>query len=358
MDISFVFMAFIFIGVFFAAYGCFWLIYQRAGALSAVSFFKYPFGVFLAVGFVGCCAVLLINQVQTDALYETKLPDVCFAFIGSCLIWLSLQKISNCLLRWLVLPALCLVGMFFVPSTFLLCEGYLPFWVDRTLLFVLWVLFAAGYKYMNGSDGLLNIESLSVAGGVFLLCVCGVLSVVLGDMALVLIAVMLAFNFFNNYPSRLVLSDNAATAYAFLLGWLYVKSAQEGVGACILILNMYYIYEILLAGLKKLSMKPQYKKLRDNTFYGKLSAMGVSPKFICDLAIRINILLIVMAGLQIYAPNRLSLSAISFFMVIWYTSRSTSEKPAPRNIVGVSVDFARDISQGIKDAANAIKKDK
>ncbi len=358
MDISFAFMALIFIGVFFAAYGCFWLIYQKVDSFSFVSFFKYPFWVFLAIGFIGCCAVLLLNQEQNDAVYETNLLDICFAFGGSGLIWFVWQKISNRWLRALFVSFLCLIGLFFVPSTFLLCEGYLPFWADRVVLFALWVLFVGGYKYLNGSDGLLNIESLSVVCGVFLLYICGVLPVVLGDAALVLIAIMLAFLFFNNYPSRLSLSDNAVTAYAFLLGCLYVKSAQEGVGSCLLILNMYYIYEVVLAGLKKLSMKPQYKKMMDNTFYGTLSAMGASPKFICDLVVRINILLLVMAGLQIYAPNRLSLSAVSFFMVIWYTNRSTSEKPTPRNVIGISADFARDISQGIKDAANAIKKDK
>lgn len=160
----------------------------------------------------------------------------------------------------------------------------------------------------------------------------GILPALYGFYAASFTVLFIAFNFFAIYPAKLKLNDTDCRILGFLLGWLCVLACIEGNESCVLILNMYYIYEIIIATCKKLTFKMQFKKLENNTFYSYLASSGIAPQLICGFISRINLMLLLLAGFQIYAPNKYTIIVISFFMVFWMISRVTSPDISNKHI--------------------------
>ena len=321
------------IATFFISYGIFTLCGSSSVNLGKFKIIKSPIVPFLGLGFIGCLLSYLIAPQQYDALSPTSAWTVVTAFASAAVLWTLLSQSKLQKFGYVFILACCALNLWILPNDFSFSDGALPIWAEKIILAIAWSLFALCYNTMNAGDGILSSESLSITIGLVLLCVIGVLPVLSGYYAAVFIALFMALHFFMLYPAKIALNSTQCRLLGYLLGWLGVLSAIEGSGSCFLILAMYYIFETSVAFFKKLTFKKQYRNMAANTFYSNLTAAGVAPKTVSDLVSRINLILMLLAGFQIYSPNNFTMIIIAFIAVFWLQQKALSPTESGRHVL-------------------------
>lgn len=311
----------ILISIFFLCYASFTSYVKQEKIISII---KYPSSILFAFSFLGCIAAYFTIPEQNDALHPSTIFTVLAIFCSTFLLTIIFSKIKSPLWQFIILIIFSSINIALLPHEFTFSNGIIPSLAEKLILITAWSLFAVFYNIMNASDGVISLQSLSGTIGLILMSIIGVLPALYGFYSGSLLACLLAYNFFNRYPSQIQLTNTETRILGFILGWLYILATIEGDGSCVIILNMYYFYELIIAILKKLSFKDQFKTLSNNTFYNNLTSSGIPPHRICELISRINLLLIFLAGFQIYAPNNYTIILISFFVVFWTTSQAIS----------------------------------
>ncbi|MBR1605752.1 MAG: hypothetical protein IJ660_06580 [Alphaproteobacteria bacterium] len=292
-----------------------------------------PINVFILLGFVGCLCCAYIIPDQNDFLVPVSLWIVPAVFASALILRIGLRPNPNNILNLLLLTVLCSVNVFLLPNDFSLTHGLLPVYAEKGILVFCWILFSWFYNILNGVDGILPLQSLSITIGFILMYIIGIMPELYCGWNSVFAVILLSFAFFNNYPASLSLATRDCRILGFFIGWLILLAAIEGNLSCALILSMYYIYEVIIATIKKLSFQKQFKILEENTFYNYLNTLGANPKNICELIARINLVLMLLAGFQIYAPNEYTLVLIAFFAVFWMTFRVLSPQNEQQHIL-------------------------
>lgn len=327
-------ISFVFICIFFLTYAWFAFCTGNDETAPAIPhFLRRPETVLLTMSFIGCLAAWFITPDQYDAIFPVSAMPMLCAFASAVILQLFQTRFSSNKTVFLAILVLCGLNILLLPAGFSLTDGLIPAWSERLALILAWALFAFLYDDMNSSDGVLSLQSLTLNIGMILLYVIGLLPALYGFYSVSFAAVLLAFNFFSAYPSKITLNTAACRMLGFLLGWIAMLAVIEGDGSCAVIICMYYIYETVIAFFKKMTFKSQFKSLSSNTFYNRLAAAGVPPRSICELIARINMMLMLLAGFQLYAPNAYTIILIAFFMVFWLTSRVTSPDESSRHIL-------------------------
>lgn len=339
-----VLISFTLIGIFFLTYAWFSFSTRNNEISQQIPhFFKLPETVFLTMSFIGCLAAWFITPDQHDAIFPVSAIPMLCVFTSAIVLQGFQTRFASNKIAFLTILVLCGLNILLLPSEFTLTNGLIPVWTERAALVLGWALFAFLYDDLNNCDGVLSLQSLTLNIGMILLYIIGLLPALYGFYSSSFAAVFLAFNFFSAYPSKIMLNTAACRMLGFLLGWIALLGVVEGDGSCIVIASMYYIYETVIAFFKKMTFQKQFKKLSNNTFYSYLAAAGVPPRSICELIARINMILILLAGFQIYASNAYTLILVAFFMVFWLISRVTSPDESNRHILltGSLLSFLR-----------------
>ncbi len=321
------------IAIFFITYGVYTLCGSSAVNLGKFKIIQSPIVPFLGLGFIGCLLSYLIAPQQYDALSPTSVWAVVAVFASAAALSFALSRPKLQKFGYVFILACCALNLWILPNDFSFSDGVLPLWAEKIILAIAWSLFALCYNTMNAGDGILSSESLAVTIGMALLCVIGVLPVLSGYYAAVFIALFMALHFFMLYPAKIALNSSQCRLIGFFLGWLGVLTAIEGCGSCFLILAMYYIFETSVAFFKKLTFKKQYRNMAANTFYSNLTAAGVAPKTVSDLVSRINLILMLLAGFQIYSPNNFTMIIIAFIAVFWLQQKALSPTESGRHVL-------------------------
>lgn len=244
-----------------------------------------------------------------------------------------------------------------IPNSFLLFQGELPFWADRCLVILIWFAFSACYKYLNGIEGILSIQTISIFIGLLVLYFLGVFPLMYAMLSFCIIAIMSVFLIYNWYPEKLSLNDGACTSLGFICGWILILSGLEGVASCTTIFSMFFIYEVLWALVKKLTFQPQYQDIYANTNYYQANISGLSPADVCHNIIKIQIILVAMGGFEIYAPNGFSLPIFSFIFVAWLSIRMKNWLVIPQTFRELNKGLLNDVTENINEIKQNIRKD-
>lgn len=290
-----------------------------------------PITPFLTLGFIGCLLGYFVTPDQYDALFPQSLWPLITSFACATGFVLLSHRFPKNSIQFCSLLILCSLNTFLLPADFTLCNGAIPVIIERILLALLWCLFAFLYNNLNNVDGILTIQSLSFSLGIMLMFVIGILPALEGFYGCIFIALFLGFHFFSRYPEILSLNAASCRTLGFVLGWLGILATLEGNSSCVIILSMYYLYELITALFKKIISQKPRNTLVEYTFYSNLAAHGISPKNICELVARINLIMILLAGFQIYSPNYYTVILVAFFMVFWIIARILSPEEKSNN---------------------------
>ncbi len=307
---------------FFLGYGWFLLCDKRLSFLPST--LKQPLIGILFLGGISCIITFFITPNQNDAVYPTTITSLLSFLATATGLLFALRHTKSTPLHIMLILLACAINILLLPHDFTFSNGLLPPLAERVILCLAWILFTGFYYNLNGVDGVVSIQSLAVVLGLFLMFLIGIMPELYSGWNLNFACLLLALAFFTNYPSIISLDKVSCQTLGFIVGWLSLLATVEGNGSCVLILNMYYIYEVVVALFKKLNFQRQFKILMNNMFYNQLAAAGIAPQKICEFVSQTNLILILLAGFQIYAPNQYTMVIVAFFTMFWITSRITS----------------------------------
>jgi len=131
------------------------------------------------------------------------------------------------------------IALAFFPRDALVFQGLLPLPLDRAAAALLWVWFVNLYNFMDGIDGITGVETVSIGLGVAIVSFVGGHD--LAAAALVGVAVALGFLRFNWQPASVFLGDAGSVPLGYVMGWLLLVLARDGLWAPALILPLYYL---------------------------------------------------------------------------------------------------------------------
>lgn len=239
-----------------------------------------------------------------------------------------------------------------LPYDFLFFDGLLPLWLDRIVIVIFWTFFCSFYYLLNGLDGILGIENLTISLGLAALAVLGATPYLFGIMALCFSVLNISFMIFNWNPAKLSLDKNGCRAMGFMLAWLIFMNGVEGNITCSLIFAMYYLVEIAVAFAKKLSLREKYTTLIANTNYYQTNISGLSPCSVAAFLLKLQIVLIILGCFQIYAPNSFSIPILAFIISIWFLNRMVNWKTPKKTFKQLNKDLVKDIKKNIDTIKN------
>jgi len=146
--------------------------------------------------------------------------------------------------RLLVHLAAVAAGLLALPDKQMIFQGWLPIWADRAAAAFLWLWFLNLYNFMDGIDGITGIETLAIAAGLYFLSPAPEQAAVVGGAAA-------GFLLWNWHPAKIFLGDSGSVPLGYLLGWLLLRLAGEGLWAPALILPAYYLADATITLIRR-----------------------------------------------------------------------------------------------------------
>lgn len=346
--------------------GCF--IYCLIGSFAVLAFISSQKQSSPRIGklpLIGVVAVLLPAMLATVYFYPLFydfITPMNTRFIVTPLVTAAVLTITYFFInrfRWqfLSVTVLAAVAVFSAPSIFQDLIPGLPLWLNQIIALCLWVAITFSLRILNGIHGLANLEVITISLGLFLLSFINGIPVLLGIITLCLCTGSLALLAYNWYPAKLNLSGSGFDLIGFILAWLMLYSSAEGLGSNIYILSLYLICEVVFASLKKITFMPEYADIRANTIYYQANISGLSPVLVCNYAIRLNIILILFAIFQLFAPNFYSLPILCTVIALWNLMRLRNWESMPGSLKEINRQFVTDFKDGLDNLKKNLRKD-
>ncbi len=193
------------------------------------------------------------------------------------------------------------LGIAGLPADHLVCQGLLPFWLDRAVALLAWTWFINLYNFMDGIDGISGVETAALGLGLALLGLPAG-----GPEGSALAAAVagggLGFLVWNWHPARIFLGDSGSVPLGYLLGWLLLAAAADGHWAAALILPAYYLADASLTLVKRaVQGEPLWQAHRQH-FYQRAVQGGASHAKVARLVAGADLCLIGIAWLAESRP--------------------------------------------------------
>lgn len=222
--------------------------------------------------------------------------------------------------RLLVHLAAVAAGLYALPAKEFIFQGWLPFWADRTLAAILWIWFLNLYNFMDGIDGITGIETLCIAGGLWWL------SPAQGQAA-VLAGASVGFLVWNWHPAKIFLGDSGSVPLGYLLGWLLLRMAGDGLWAIALILPAYYLADATITISKRALRREKIWQAHRQHFYQRAVQGGASHGRVAGLILLTDIALVNAAQWTRYdLPKGLAAAAIATAVLLFVLHRLSLRK--------------------------------
>ncbi len=308
---------------------------------------------FLSVSTLAFILFFAFGNNPQDQIFELSLTEFSIALIAFIGLYIStFSKYANRLSLALLL-IFTIACTLLLPQDFTLFQGYLPLWADRLCTIILWVGFAWCFRYLNGIDGMAATQTSGLCIGFFIISLLGGIPTLYGNLSISLLGASLALLIYNWYPAKLMLKDNSCTALGFMLGWLIILSAREGMGGCALIFITYYILEMLWAiGNKLVNDKGDFVS---NTLYYQTNISGLSPAITCQSVAKLLAVLTVLGCFQVYAPNNYSLPLATAFITLWFMNKLHNWQDQPQSLKEINQEVIQDIKDNVENIKKIIR---
>ena len=187
----------------------------------------------------------------------------------------------------------------------LIFQGILPFWLDRTAVFFLWIWFINLFNFMDGIDGLAGTETLCITLGMALIILLEGYGIWIAVPHLTLAAAALGFLFINWSPAKVFMGDVGSIPLGFILGWYLLKFAANGYWQAAFILPLYYLMDASITLARRIIRKEKFWEAHKEHFYQQaVDISGHTHAEVVKTIFYINMILIALsvASLHPTAP--------------------------------------------------------
>ena len=225
-------------------------------------------------------------------------------------------------------PVIRLVAQYMVVSFILVLasasqltfQGLVPLWLDKILTVILWVWFINVFNFMDGIDGIAGVETISIGLGITILA--GTLGwpPLMQSQALVLAGAAAGFLWWNWHPAKVFLGDAGSVPLGFLLGWLLLSLAGNGIWAPAVILPLYYLVDATLTLLERLGRGDKIWEAHRCHYYQQAIQKGFSHDHVARSIFIGNIMLVGFAVTSTHAPitGFIGAAAVIFVMLLYF----------------------------------------
>ena len=229
----------------------------------------------------------------------------------------------------LALQALAVLATIYALPDDLRVISFLPWWLERLLLFAGGVWFVNLVNFMDGIDWMTAAEIIPIAAA---LVVLGCLGALVRDgiaVALALGGAMLGFAYFNRPTAKLFLGDVGSLPIGLITGWLLVLLAGNGQLTAALLLPLYYLADATLTLLRRLSNGERVWQAHRTHYYQRATDRGFSVTQIVARVFAVNVCLAGLALISAVEGSRLTDAAalaLGAALVAWLLSAFTRKQ--------------------------------
>ncbi len=250
-----------------------------------------------------------------DMIHEFECGKTLVVFILSAFIYVAfLIEV-----RWLFYVTMAIssaIVTFLFPDTGLIFEGYLPFWVEKLIVFTFVFFITFFIKILNGMFTIFPIFVLSGLLGMSFISMLGGAPLFFGLLASLLIGMWLAFLRFN-YFGEIALNEGACASAGFLLAVFFVQGAIELSGPSMLVLLSYLVAEVLWVLIRRFLWRIKEQELYYNTAYFVCYTKDITSHAIIVSIVKIGIINVIFSCFQLYAPNPFSIPVFALAVNLW-----------------------------------------
>lgn len=229
--------------------------------------------------------------------------------------------------RLTVQAAAVALGITSLPGHGFVFQGLLPWWLDMAAAGFLWLWFVNLFNFMDGVDGMAGTEAASIGVGLCLMFVAGVWPIEAGLYALIIAAAALGFLQWNWPPARIFLGDVGSIPLGYLIGWLLLGAAAQGLWPAALLLPLYYLADATLTLLSRLRHRQVLWQAHRDHYYQRALGRGLGHDTVVRAVLGVNLVLIACAvaslagGMVMVAA--LAMGALSVAAVLCYFCGAT-----------------------------------
>jgi UDP-N-acetylmuramyl pentapeptide phosphotransferase/UDP-N-acetylglucosamine-1-phosphate transferase len=168
----------------------------------------------------------------------------------------------------------------------------IPWWVERTILFIAVLWFVNLVNFMDGIDWMTVVEVVPITAALTLFGLMGALPRDATLVSIALCGAIIGFAPFNRPVARLFLGDVGSLPIGLLVAWLLVLLAGNGHLAAALLLPLYYLADATITLLRRLSNGEPVLQAHRGHFYQRAVDGGFSIYRTISQIFGLNIILI------------------------------------------------------------------
>ena len=222
-------------------------------------------------------------------------------------------------------------GLFALPGESGIFQGLLPHWLDMALAGLAWLWFVNLFNFMDGIDGIAGSETGAIGLGAVLLAAVGALGVAEAALGLVLVGAAVGFLAWNWQPAKIFLGDVGSVPLGYLIGWLLLALACQGLWPAALLLPAYYLADASLTLARRLLRRERIWQAHREHFYQHAVRQGRSHAFVVVLISATNGGLLILALIStigdVAGYAGLASGAILISGLLWYLRASRNIDP-------------------------------
>jgi UDP-N-acetylmuramyl pentapeptide phosphotransferase/UDP-N-acetylglucosamine-1-phosphate transferase len=206
----------------------------------------------------------------------------------------------------LIVQLICVgIVVLVLPPHMRIFPPFVPLGIERILIILGGVWFLNLFNFMDGTDLISVVETVTITLGIIILAFIDVIPPVYGWVAASLLGAVIGFAPWNAPPARVFLGDSGSTAIGFLLGvmLLQVAASASNAFAAAIILPLYYLADATITLLRRCWCRERFWRAHREHFYQKALQNGFT---VIQMIRRIAVLdagLIVLAVASTYAEK-------------------------------------------------------
>jgi UDP-N-acetylmuramyl pentapeptide phosphotransferase/UDP-N-acetylglucosamine-1-phosphate transferase len=242
--------------------------------------------------------------------------------------WIDDRRGLSARIRLIVQAASVALVLAALPRDLTLSHGMLPLAIDRLVAAGLWLWFVNLFNFMDGIDGLAGGSAVAMGLGVMLVSLShgpDELNVFRGA---IIAGAAFGFLLWNWQPAKIFLGDVGSVPLGYLLGFELVRLAMDGNLVPALIIALYYLADATITLLRRLGRGERVWEAHREHFYQRAVQAGRSHALVSEVAILVQLELVLLALLATSRPWVMAPIAACLVLLLlrWMTKRP----PVPR----------------------------